>query len=75
MLKASVLVRKTELIGDMYIATLIFLYVNIYTYIYIRFIISVCIHTHTHTHIYGALQVILVVKNPPALTGDGRREQ
>ena len=34
MLKASVLVRKAELIGDMYIATLIFLYVNMYTYIY-----------------------------------------
>ena len=56
----------------MYIATLIFLYVNIYTYIYIRFIISVCIHTHTHTHIYGALQVILVVKNPPANAEDIR---
>ena len=23
-------------------------------------------HTHTHTHTYGASQVALVVKNPPA---------
>ena len=63
MLKA----RKTELIGNMYIATLIFLYVNIYTYIYKIFII------YTHTHTYGASWVVLVVKNPPANAGDIKR--